>query len=315
MSRKKQIPIYCPFGIFFVVCAILYLSAHLAFAAAVSFLATGEYVASDFETPSVVEQRAFMRAKQDAAEQAAAYVAKRIRAANGKISKERSYAIAWNLFQETRRETHREALPGKESRILVGLTATLDDSAIDAAVQRPQKEQWQAVLMVDELQRTVERLDQDVTELKRNLAEAKVQGKPTEEIIRSFGARENVFLSLLDVDASCQAYEKKAYNEAIAACNAAIRLYSQNALAYSNRGVVYEDEGIMDKAMADFTRAIAMDMNCAAAYANRGILYESNSQHDRAISDLNRAIALAPNYAVSYCNRGLAYKGDRKSVV
>ena len=158
MNKKYQIGISRVPRLLFAVCLILLLSASRTLATASSFSAMGEYVAGDFETPSVAEQRAFMDAKENVAEQMSIYVVKRIQAANGKISKERGYAIAWNLLQESHRGTHSEALPGGDKRIIVELIATLDDSAIDTAFQRPHKEQRQATLMVDELCRTVERI-------------------------------------------------------------------------------------------------------------------------------------------------------------
>ena len=112
MNRKYHSKISRILGMVFAVCALLLIATPGSFAAGISFSATGEYVASDFEPPAVVEQRAFMAAKQAVAEQASAYVTKHIRDANGKITKERSDAIAWNLLQETRRDMFKEALPG-----------------------------------------------------------------------------------------------------------------------------------------------------------------------------------------------------------
>ena len=44
--------------------------------------------------------------------------------------------------------------------------------------------------------------------------------------------------------------------------------------------------------------------NLAIAYNNRGNAYKANGDLDRAIADYNQAIALDPKYALAYNNRG-----------
>jgi len=55
----------------------------------------------------------------------------------------------------------------------------------------------------------------------------------------------------------------------------------------------------------------------AAAYNNRGNAYRKNIEVDRAIADFDKAIALKPNYATAYNNRGTAYvwKDDREQAI
>src|SRR5580700_1889733 len=61
---------------------------------------------------------------------------------------------------------------------------------------------------------------------------------------------------------------------AISACTRAIgsNLYSHSdlALLYNNRGVEYANKGDVDRAIADYDQAIALDPKLAAAYNNRG---------------------------------------------
>ena len=69
------------------------------------------------------------------------------------------------------------------------------------------------------------------------------------------------------------------------------------AIAYSNRGVAYWKKSEYDRAIADYTEAIALDPNDAIAYSNRGAAYKKRGEVDRAIADYTKAIALDPNYA------------------
>jgi tetratricopeptide (TPR) repeat protein len=79
-----------------------------------------------------------------------------------------------------------------------------------------------------------------------------------------------------------------------------------------NRGHAYLGNGDNDRAIADYTEAIALDPTLARAYNNRGIAYNNKGDHDRAIADFSDAITHAPTVALPYIGRGNAYrsKGD-----
>ena len=114
------------------------------------------------------------------------------------------------------------------------------------------------------------------------------------------------------------AYEKKGeVDRAIADYNKAIKLSPKLAAAYYNRGLAYEKKGESDRAIADYNKAIALDPNDAAAYNNLGIVYGRKGEVDRAIADFTKAIKLSPNFALAYSNRGLAYwtKGDKDQAI
>jgi tetratricopeptide (TPR) repeat protein len=99
---------------------------------------------------------------------------------------------------------------------------------------------------------------------------------------------------------------------AISACTRAIasNLYSHSdlALLYNNRGVEYANKGDLDRAMADYDQAIALDAKLAAAYNNRGLAYHNKGNLDHAIADFSAAIALDPKDAKAYNNRGFVCK-------
>jgi tetratricopeptide (TPR) repeat protein len=79
------------------------------------------------------------------------------------------------------------------------------------------------------------------------------------------------------------------------------------APAYLRRGDTYADRQEYDRAIADYTQAIARQPNYAEAYNNRGYAYYWNGQAEHAIGDFDRAIALRPDYPYAYNNRGAAY--------
>lgn len=70
-----------------------------------------------------------------------------------------------------------------------------------------------------------------------------------------------------------------------------------------------------DRAIADYSRAIALDPNNAVCYCKRGLAYtaygivsSSIEYYDCAIADYNKAIELDPNYTDAYTWRDETYK-------
>ncbi len=74
--------------------------------------------------------------------------------------------------------------------------------------------------------------------------------------------------------------------------NQAIELNPSFVQAYLNRGILYDDQGKGDLALADYNQAIALNPNDALAYANRGILYADLKQTEKAVTDLKKAAEL-----------------------
>ena len=74
--------------------------------------------------------------------------------------------------------------------------------------------------------------------------------------------------------------------------------------SYSYRGKVYESIGEKQKALADYTKAIAIAPNVPIAYINRGELYEELGEHQKALDDHTKAIQVDSNSAPAYVARG-----------
>jgi len=99
----------------------------------------------------------------------------------------------------------------------------------------------------------------------------------------------------------------QSYEKAIADFTQSIRLDPGNAVAYTERGITYQQKGDFDKALADLTQAIRLDPNNAERYRHRGDVYHNTYHNDRAIADFTQAIKLDPNNADRYKARGFAY--------
>ena len=61
----------------------------------------------------------------------------------------------------------------------------------------------------------------------------------------------------------------------------------QNAVAHQNRGAAYLRKGQLQKAIEDFTQAIALQPGYADAYNNRANAYWRMGNKDKALADLD----------------------------
>ena len=162
-------------------------------------------------------------------------------------------------------------------------TASLVDQAVARAVSLQQQgkreeaiEKWRAVAHV------AEAIDND----------------------RSAGAWFSVGY-LLQIESEEEADELK-LEEAIGAYDKAIRLKSDYAEAYNDRGNAKDALGRRDAAIADYDEAIKLKPDFAEAYYNRGLTKDVLGRHDAAIADYNEAIKLKPDFAEALNNRGVA---------
>ncbi|MBS1771455.1 MAG: tetratricopeptide repeat protein [Bacteroidetes bacterium] len=106
--------------------------------------------------------------------------------------------------------------------------------------------------------------------------------------------------------------DKGEYDKAIADYNEAIKISVNYVDAYNNRGNSWSNKREYDKAIADYNEAIKINPNDADLYYNRGNSWDFMGEYDKAIADFNEAIRIKPNYAAAYNNRGysLENKGE-----
>ncbi len=88
----------------------------------------------------------------------------------------------------------------------------------------------------------------------------------------------------------------------------AIALDGTTPSFYNNRGLVYREMGLFDLSLEDHDRALALKPDLPDTYNNRGLTYKEMGQFDRAIADFTTAIRLDPPYADAYTSRGWTYQ-------
>jgi len=75
------------------------------------------------------------------------------------------------------------------------------------------------------------------------------------------------------------------------------------ASEYNNQGNLYARQGLYEKAIAEYGKAIADQPDYDKPYNNRGGLYTEMGSYDKAMKDLNKAISLNPKYSRALNNR------------
>ena len=79
----------------------------------------------------------------------------------------------------------------------------------------------------------------------------------------------------------------------IKGCSALIERDAKDAMAYHNRGVAYQFKGDLDRAIADYNKAIELRPNYARAYESRGSAYASKGVFSNAVADVTKASELS----------------------
>ena len=84
--------------------------------------------------------------------------------------------------------------------------------------------------------------------------------------------------------------------------------------AYNGRGVYYLDKlKENDKALSDFSNAIACDSTNARALYNRGLILMNKNKNEDALKDYDRALRYNPRYVEAYVNRGNIHRDKGRS--
>ena len=104
-----------------------------------------------------------------------------------------------------------------------------------------------------------------------------------------------------------QAIDAHRWNEALNAYDKAIEINPNDASAYNNRGLVYDNLDKNDMAIADYKKAIELNPNYGDAFNNLGKTYGRHGDYQRAVLYYDRAIEINKKDADAYYNRGDAF--------
>lgn len=104
-------------------------------------------------------------------------------------------------------------------------------------------------------------------------------------------------------------------DDAFDAYATAISYDPEYALAYQNRGILYDVLERYDEALADYDQTLALEPDNAPIYINRARIHRLLGNLEASLADLSAAIALKPDEAEYYILRGHihAERGDKRA--
>ena len=105
-------------------------------------------------------------------------------------------------------------------------------------------------------------------------------------------------------------YADKAYPAALNSATKALELAPASRKALEIRGLAYRDSGETEKAIADFSSAIALDEKIPSNYIRRGIAYYRRNEKEKATADFQTALKL--NVAGTHAGECYYYMGKMR---
>ena len=85
-----------------------------------------------------------------------------------------------------------------------------------------------------------------------------------------------------------------------------IRTKQDDANNHYEQGRIYQRQGRLDDAIAEFQEAISIKPNYAEAHNNLGVTYQFQNRFDEAIAEFQQAISINPNYTQAQNNLKIA---------
>ena len=95
--------------------------------------------------------------------------------------------------------------------------------------------------------------------------------------------------------------------EAITVLDELAAMSPSNPEVFYQRGLAWERNGDIDRALNDYSTAVGLNPKYTQAYNNRAVLRAQGGDFKDAIEDFSHVLQHSPDFVLGYKNRGLAY--------
>jgi serine/threonine protein kinase/tetratricopeptide (TPR) repeat protein len=135
--------------------------------------------------------------------------------------------------------------------------------------------------------------------------EAKQWARAVEEFRQAVQKNDTFLEAYVGLGLAC--WERERYDEAIKACDQALKLDKQDPVALSLRADAFYKKGDNAKALADYLMAQKDDPQFAGNQLSLAVYYGDQQENDKALECYTKALALNPRSKDAYCGRGRIY--------
>ena len=302
-----------------------------------TYVGTGEYTMSEYETPHVAQQRAKFYAERNAQEQAGLFIRSQSKVENSKLTEDEIITMSAGIVKLLDVNIQPIVLDAHTFKFIATVKVDIDTDEINSWLEQEAQQRLDLIEENKALRQKIAEQEALLAQSKKDTVNAKTE-EQKRELKQRFEQADNEFAAIQKLREGNQAIEHsealklyseaieldpnyamaynnrgytytelKQYNQALADLNRALELDPALKLAYNNRGRVYRRLNDFERALADYNKAIELDPKYSTAYNNRGYMYDDLKQYERAIADYTRAIEYAPNFAMAYNNRGFTY--------
>ena len=270
-----------------------------------TYIGTDEYVMSEFETIDIAKQRAKQKAERAAQEQAGVFIESNTEVINMQVTKDEIVTMTGGILKIVDVQYDQRALPNVNGFVIrATVKADIDSDDITRWLYRDKGERSELVEHNIKLQNAIAAQDKKIAELKAQLSNAETK-QEQKKISQQFKAEDKVFLSNQKMEEGMKFYSAGDLRNTSALCTQAIELNSDNALAYSLRGIIFYLLKDYNGAISDLNRAVALNPSDYKNFYNRGLAYVKLENYRAAAENFSGAIKLNPSDADSWYNRAL----------
>jgi tetratricopeptide (TPR) repeat protein len=133
-------------------------------------------------------------------------------------------------------------------------------------------------------------------------ADGLLAGRPKGKIVLSISAAAALSALLI-----CTSFQVRYWRNNTTLFEHAIKVTTNNFLAYNNVGFAYGELGRWTEAMEAFRQAIKIRPDYTEAYNNLGVAYNKFGRYAEEIEAYKQAVKIKPDYAKAHYNLGVAY--------